>query len=79
MKNNNNNNNNNNNDHGFILGEHQDGDITYKFRLAHRKYYILEYRGEGEEKEEKVLQQITNMTKAYEEWNKIKRPEKTKK
>ena len=71
--------NNNNNDHGFILGEHQDGAVTYKFRLAHRKYYIIECRGEQEEKEEKVLQQISNMTKAYEEWNKIKRPEKVKK
>lgn len=73
------NNNNNNNDHGFTLGEHIDGNITYRFRLAHRKYYIIECRGEGEEQEEKVLQQITNMTKAYEEWNKIKRPERVKK
>lgn len=68
-----------NNEHGFILGEHVDGSITYKFRLAHRKYYIIECRGEREEKEEKVLQQLSNMTKAYEEWNKIKRPEKGKK
>ena len=65
-----------NNEHGFILGEHVDGSITYKFRLAHRKYYIIECR-EGQE--DKVLQQISNMTKAYEEWNKIKRPEKGKK
>ena len=32
-----------------------------------------------EEQEENVLQQINNMTKAYEEWNKIKRPEKSEK
>ena len=65
-----------NNEHGFILGEHVDGDITYKFRLSHHKYYILECK---EEQEDKVLQQISNMNKAYEEWNKIKCPEKTKK
>ena len=65
-----------NNDQGFILGEHIDGNITYKFKLSHHKYYILECK---EEQEDKVLQQINNMTKAYEEWNKIKRPEKLKK
>ncbi len=65
-----------NNEHGFTLGEHVDGNKTFKFRLSHHKYYIIEC---APEQEDKVLQQISNMTKAYEEWNKIKRPEKNKK
>lgn len=65
-----------NNEQGFTLGEHVDGSKTFKFRLSHHKYYIIEC---NDEQEEKVLQQISNMTKAYEEWNKIKRPEKAKK
>lgn len=69
----------NNNDQGFILGEHQDGNKTYKFKLANHKYYIIQAVANGEEVTENVLEQISNMTKAYEEWNKIKRPEKSKK
>lgn len=63
-------------DHSFTLGEHVEGNKTFKFCLSHHKYYIIECM---DEQEDKVLQQISNMTKAYEEWNKIKRPEKLKK
>ena len=66
------------NDNGFTLGEHEENNLLYKFRLANHKYFILECNPQDEEAEEKVLLTTSNSTKAYEEWNKIKRPEKFK-
>ncbi len=66
------------NEHGFTIGEHEENGRKYKFRLSNRKYSILECVPDSDEKP-KTLLVTPNSTKAYEEWNKIKRPEKMKK
>jgi hypothetical protein len=66
------------NENGFTIGEHEENNLLYKFRLSNHKYSILETNPSDEESEDKVLLTTSNSAKAYEEWNKIKRPEKFK-
>ena len=64
------------NDHGFTIGEHEENGMKYQFRLSNRKYSILECAPDSDK--QNTLLVTPNSAKAYEEWNKIKRPEKMK-
>lgn len=61
-------------DNGFTIGEHIENNFKYEFRLANRKYSIVK----SFEEENEVIFTSSNSEKAYEEWNKIKRPERVK-
>ena len=58
----------------FTLGEHTLGNRSYRFRYDGKVYHILEKR--GEEEEEALLLEETDSRKAYDAWNRIKRPER---
>ena len=61
-------------ENGFTIGEHIENNIKYEFRLANRKYSIVK----SMEEESEVIFTSPNSEKSYEEWNKIKRPERVK-
>lgn len=58
----------------FTLGEHTLGSRSWRFRYDGKVYRILEKR--GEEEEEALLLEETDSRKAYDSWNRIKRPER---
>ncbi len=58
----------------FTLGEHTLGSRSYRFRYDGRTYQILEKR--GEESPEVLLLEEAESQKAYDAWNRIKRPER---
>ena len=57
----------------FTLGEHSDALRHYRFRFDGRVYHILARR---QEQEEELLLDESDSHKAYEAWNRIKRPER---
>ncbi|MBQ8684450.1 MAG: hypothetical protein IJ518_08060 [Clostridia bacterium] len=58
----------------FTLGEHMLGNRSWRFRYDGRIYHILEKR-DGQE-EETLLLEEPDSRKAYDAWNRIKRPER---
>ncbi len=66
----------------FTLGEHAVGNRHYRFRYDGRVYRILDRlvrpgdEDTAEEAEETLLLEEENAPKAYEAWNRIKRPER---
>lgn len=66
----------------FTLGEHTVGSKHYRFRYDGKQYRILEKRvplgdeDASEEIEETVVLEEENAQKAYDAWNRIKRPER---
>lgn len=62
----------------FTLGEHTAGGRYYRFRYDGRTYRILERAaGEGHGEEEDILRlEEPDSRKAYDAWNRIKRPER---
>ncbi len=63
----------------FTLGEHAVGSRHFRFRYDGRIYRILERQvsSEGEDlTEEKLLLEESDSRKAYDAWNRIKRPER---
>lgn len=66
----------------FTLGEHTVGSKHYRFRYDGKQYRILEKHvslGEEDafdEAEEILVLEEENAPKAYEAWNRIKRPER---
>lgn len=57
----------------FTLGEHTVGSRSYRFRYDGRIYRILEQQPE---QEETLVLEEADSHKAYEAWNRIKRPER---
>ncbi len=63
----------------FTLGEHAIGSRRFRFRYDGRVYHILERQvnDEGEDVvEERLLLEEADARKAYDTWNRLKRPER---